>query len=392
MATPEQLLLALLMGQGGGQSSLSGATPQAAAQPMQQPRQQPSGPSPLKAIPPLLGMGAKLGNTLAPGSGIGPSLGLLGGLGNLGAGVASGNPGQIAGGVIGSGMNAANLFAPDLLKNIPGIGAITAGLGAIPGLIGSLMNPNMSGGEKAVSMMGSGAQTALPFLANAVSPMFLAAAPLIQGGLGAIMQQMQPSAAWRSFGQRTGETQQALDAGINALAEGLTKVKSQEELSGLLNTFKTYVRGGHGDPTGGMATNSPEYMEWMKSNPMWNPTGGVPGYGEGKDLYDLSGLPGATGSKHEGGFKYSYDPQTEALNAYIAQLAGTLPGQRTGDVLSGDALKNLWGQYLAPSPIISNAQAYLAAEPAFGSYGGTDVGYTQPPSGPVPMVPEMGAP
>src|SRR3972149_6740273 len=179
------LLTRLLRGQNAA-PSFSGQQPaQQPTQPQQQ--QQPSIPPALRFLPTLFNTGARIGNTLAPGTGVGPGLGLIGGLTNLGIGAAMG----------------LNMLGPML-----GLG----GLGT-------------------------------------------AVAPVIAGGIGAIQQAMEPSSAWKSFGQRVGETGEHIKGGLGILTQALPQVKTQEELSGLLDTFKRYIRGERTDPT--RATNDP---------------------------------------------------------------------------------------------------------------------------------------
>ena len=54
--------------------------------------------------------------------------------------------------------------------------------------------------------------------------------------------------------------------------------------------------------------------------------GGVGGYEGQGDLFSIGALPGATGTRHEGGMRVNYDRTTNNLNALFAVLAASLPG------------------------------------------------------------------
>lgn len=121
---------------------------------------------------------------------------------------------------------------------------------------------------------------------------------------------LEPSSAWQSFGEKVGQTLQGTSSAINTLVPWLGKAQTRGDISQYLDLFRQLVETGAG--VGG--------YQLGKGTP-----GGAPQVGL---------LPGAFGSKHEGGITADFGPVTTALNDYISKLYDVLPEGGPGTQLS----------------------------------------------------------
>lgn len=111
-----------------------------------------------------------------------------------------------------------------------------------------------------------------------------------------------PSAEWRTFGKYLGRTLGMQSTGLGGLYASLPYVQSKEELGQLIDAYKKYIATGGGY------------------------TGEVGGYGVGSKPYEIPGLPGAGGTRHEWNIQFDnklWGPAQVAINDLLKQLPGS---------------------------------------------------------------------
>jgi hypothetical protein len=110
-----------------------------------------------------------------------------------------------------------------------------------------------------------------------------------------------PSNAWQQFGGKLSGTLYGESSAINTLLPWLGKAQTQGDIGQSLDMFRQLVETGAG--VGGYQLGKPTDL-------------GAP---------QIGALPGATGTRHEGGLTADFGPVTTAMNNYIAALYAALP-------------------------------------------------------------------
>lgn len=115
-----------------------------------------------------------------------------------------------------------------------------------------------------------------------------------------------PSVDWMTFGPRLGQTLQATDAATTEFARTLVGAQGQDAVTQAVEAWKRAV----GEV--------------------------VPNFGAGTGPLDIPGLPGATGSRHEGRILADFAPTTAGLQALLqAALQGLSPEDRIAAFQAG---------------------------------------------------------
>lgn len=213
--------------------------------------------------------GFNLGTGAAESGGGTPGADQFTGAGAIGAGGEIGPLGALgaAGTLVGGGMDLYKFLADINSGRYAGAGGSLAGAG-----IGSFIAPGPG------TLVGAA-------LGNLVGNLIGDAFNINEG----------PSQAWLTFPQRTGEVLQNTEAANQGLASALASATTPEEIQSAIATWK----GAIGQRVGG--------------------------FGEGSGAFDLPGVPGATGTQHEGGAYADFGPEVLGLRSELDAARQGLP-------------------------------------------------------------------
>lgn len=146
--------------------------------------------------------------------------------------------------------------------NLGSLGAEAGGEAAALGTEAAMQGANMS--MSAAGPIWAGLTAAVDFLGEGKIPFVQGIIDMIDPSI------LGPSEAWRTFGTRLGPTLQGEDAATTGLARSLMGAQGQDAVQRAIAEWKASV---------GQT---------------------VPGFGAGSGPLEMPGLPGATGSRHEG--------------------------------------------------------------------------------------------
>lgn len=172
------------------------------------------------------------------------------------------------------------------------------------------MNPNLTDEEKAFESLGQAGIAVSAWYAGPIGA-FLAtlmheyvSKPIFYDLLG-----FGPSKRWASFGGRLGETLNLEQASANGLSDQLMRIGGYANTSNRNRTLPD------------LAASIQGFEDSVGAR--------IGGFGQGNGPFDIAYLPGAGGSKHEGGQVADFGPMVDSLQTAVDRILGIYGGSHT---------------------------------------------------------------